>query len=77
MTVLSEIADAMNRYPQDETTIEIVNVAKVGDPGDTDVNEREVWEFHVKTHEQRPRRHDQRLPAHPGLERGKGPRDTR
>ena len=48
MTVLSEIADAMNRYPQDETTIEIINVAKVGDPGDTDVNEREVWEFHVK-----------------------------
>ncbi len=48
MTVLSEIADAMNRYPQDETTIEIINVAKVGDSGDTDVNEREVWEFHVK-----------------------------
>ena len=48
MSVLDDIANAMNSYPQDETTIEVVNVDRVGNSSDTAVNAGEIWEFHVK-----------------------------
>ena len=48
MAVLTDIANELNRYPADQTTIEIVNVEKVGNPSDTDVNARENWQFQVK-----------------------------
>jgi hypothetical protein len=48
MPILTDIANELDRYPADQTTIEFVNVEKVGDPDDTDVNEREIWQFHVR-----------------------------
>lgn len=48
MSVIDDYANAMNRYPADETEIEIVNVAKIGDPADTDMNTKEEWQFQVK-----------------------------
>ena len=48
MTVLTDIANAMDRYPTDETTIEIIDVAKEGNANDTDINELEVWKFKVR-----------------------------
>jgi hypothetical protein len=48
MAILTDIANELDRYPVDQTVIEIVNVEKKGDPADTDVNEREIWQFHVR-----------------------------
>jgi hypothetical protein len=48
MSVLDDIANAMDSYPRDETTIEVVNVDRVGNAADNDVNASEIWEFHVK-----------------------------
>lgn len=47
MTVLTDIANAMDSYPLDETTISIVDVAlESGTAGVINVNE--VWKFKVK-----------------------------
>lgn len=48
MSVLDDIANAMNSYPRDETVIEIVNEGRVGSSTDTDVNSGEIWEFRIK-----------------------------
>jgi hypothetical protein len=48
MTVLNDIALAMNSYPRDETTITMINIVKTGDSTDTDVNEKEIWDFNVQ-----------------------------
>lgn len=48
MSILFDIANELDRYPRDETSVQIINVAKVGDSDDEDVNQREVWEFNVK-----------------------------
>jgi hypothetical protein len=48
MSVIDDIAVAMDRYPEDETTIEIINVVRSDGSNDTDVNELENWDFNVK-----------------------------
>jgi hypothetical protein len=47
MTVLTDIATAMNRYPLDETTIEIVDVA-VQDGIGPEINANEIFKFKVQ-----------------------------
>ncbi|MDM0118018.1 hypothetical protein QTI66_38715 [Variovorax sp. J22R133] len=48
MTVLNDIAKAMNSYPLDETTLDIVEVANTSDSKDTHVSSGETWKFKVK-----------------------------
>jgi len=51
MSAIDDLADAMNRYPQDETTIEIIDVKLVNDDPnnpDTSINEEETWQFRVR-----------------------------
>src|SRR5262245_33558781 len=48
MSVLDDIADALNRYPEDETAIQVINVARANGSNDSSVNACEVWDFQVK-----------------------------
>jgi hypothetical protein len=48
MTVLTDIANAMDRYPLDETTIDFVEVAAVDSVDGTAINANEKWKFKVK-----------------------------
>jgi hypothetical protein len=47
MTVLTDIANAMDSYPLDETTIEIVDVAVQSGTG-PEINKNEVFKFKLK-----------------------------
>jgi hypothetical protein len=47
MTVLTDIANAMDTYPLDETTIEIVDVAVQTGTG-PEINKNEIFKFKVK-----------------------------
>jgi len=48
MPVLTDIANELDRYPLDETTIEIIDVAREGSANDPDINDDETWKFKVK-----------------------------
>lgn len=51
MSAIDDLAGAMDRYPQDETTIEIIDVKLVNDDpnnSDTSINEEETWQFRVR-----------------------------
>jgi hypothetical protein len=48
MSVLGDIANALNSYPVDQATLDIVELQRDGDSSDTHISSGEHWKFKVK-----------------------------